>query len=41
MNINLHTIERPIVRGYEWPVMLYNRHCLASKHEAIFSEFAS
>jgi len=36
-----HTIERPMVRGYECPVMLYNRHCLLSKQEAIFSEFVS
>jgi len=41
MNMIWHTIERPMVRGYECPVILYNRHCLASKHEAIFSEFAS
>lgn len=35
------TVEHPIVRGKDCPVVLYNRHGLESKNEARFSELVS
>lgn len=36
-----YTVERPMVRGYDCPVMLYKRLCLVSKNDARFSELTS